>query len=108
MSRKLDNDTWEEYIYKFASYKGTITVKDFCIDNNLSKTQFYYHKKRLEKKESKTVFHAISLNSNQDKIEKNISISKEVKINIGKASIAIPVSETSLISSIIKDLVTEC
>lgn len=45
MSRKLDNASWEEYIIKFDSYKGTITLKDFCIENKLSKSQFYYHKK---------------------------------------------------------------
>lgn len=106
MYRKLDNAVWEEYINKFTSLKGTVTVKDFCIENKLSKSQFYYHKKRLEKIESTTVFHSISLNDEQDNIEQNISISKEVKINIGKASIAIPVSETSLIASIIKELAT--
>lgn len=103
MYRKLDNSTWEKYINKFTSCNGAITVKDFCIENKISKSQFYYHKKRLEKMDSVPVFHAISLNDKQD-----ISSSKEVKINIGKASIAIPVSETSLIALIIKELATEC
>jgi hypothetical protein len=31
MSRKFDNDTWEQYINKFDSYKGIVTLKDFCI-----------------------------------------------------------------------------
>ncbi|WP_164704121.1 IS66 family insertion sequence element accessory protein TnpA [Clostridium isatidis] len=47
MSRKLDNATWEEYINKFDACKGTITVKDFCIENKLTKSQFYYHKKKI-------------------------------------------------------------
>lgn len=108
MSTKLDNSIWEEYINKFTSYKGTITVKDFCIENNISKNQFYYHKKRLAKQDSTTVFHAISLNTKQDKIEQNFLVSEEVKIKIGKASISIPVSETNLIALIIKELATEC
>ena len=47
MSRKLDNAAWEEYINEFDSLKGPKTVKDFCIENELTKSQFYYHKKRL-------------------------------------------------------------
>ena len=71
MSRKLDNSKWEEYINKFNSYRGEITLKDFCIENQLSKTQFYYHKKRLEKANSKsTVFHEVSLKDEKDNIAK--------------------------------------
>lgn len=38
MSRKLNNAAWEEYINKFDFYKGTITVKDFFIENNITKS----------------------------------------------------------------------
>lgn len=73
MSRKLDNASWEEYINKFASYKGTLTLKDFCIENKLYKSQFYYHKKILATTNPTTsVFHPVSLNGKQDNIEKNI------------------------------------
>lgn len=109
MSRKLNNASWEEYINKFDSSKGTITLKDFCIENKLSKSQFYYHKKRLATTNPTTpVFHAVSLNAKQDNIEKNILTSKEVKITIGTANITIPVSETTLIYSIIKELAAKC
>lgn len=109
MTRKLDNASWEEYINKFDSYKGTLTLKDFCIENKLSKSQFYYHKKRLAATNPTTpVFHAVSLNAKQDDIEKNILTSKEVKITIGTANISIPVSETTLIYSIIKELAAKC
>ena len=64
MFRKLDNATWEEYINKFSDCKGTVTVKDFCRENKLTKSQFYYHKRRLEKENSTTVFHAVSLTVN--------------------------------------------
>jgi len=106
MSRKLDNSKWEEYINKFNSYKGKITLKDFCIENQLSKTQFYYHKKRLEKANSKTtVFHEVSLKAEIDNITQ---VSKEIKISIGNAIISIPASETALVYSIIKELVAKC
>lgn len=111
MSRKLDNATWEEYINKFDACKGTITVKDFCIENKLTKSQFYYHKKRLEKSEVENntpVFHAISLDSKEKTIKENTIALNEVKITIGNAIITIPVSEAILISSIVKELAAKC
>ena len=110
MYKKLDNDAWEEYLNKFNSVKDTITVKDFCTENNLSKSQFYYHKKRVKKlTESKEpVFQAISLNSKVDNIKENKSTLKEVKINVGNTNILIPVSEATLITAIIKELILKC
>lgn len=107
MSTKLDNATWEEYINKFEACKGESTLKDFCIENKLSKSQFYYHKRRLEKESSATVFHAVSL-TKQDNVEENIAGPKEVKITVGNANITIPVSEATLITSIVKELATRC
>ena len=46
MSRKLSNEKWNEFINLFSSYEGT--VSSFCEENNISKTQFYYHKRRIE------------------------------------------------------------
>ena len=109
MSRKLDNSKWEEYINKFNSYRGEITLKDFCIENQLSKTQFYYHKKRLQKANFKsTVFHEVSLKDEKYNIAKFSDDSKEVKISIGNATISIPTNETALVTSIIKELITKC
>ncbi|WMJ79175.1 hypothetical protein RBU49_09755 [Clostridium sp. MB40-C1] len=110
MYRKLDNDTWEEYLNKFNSIKDTITVKDFCAENNLNKSQFYYHKKRVQKviESKETIFQAISLNSKVDNIKENKSTLKEVTINVGNANILIPVSEATLITSIIKKLILKC
>lgn len=111
MYRKLDSDAWKEYLSKFNSIKDTITVKDFCVENNLNKSQFYYHKKRLEKVElekSQPIFHEISLETKDDYLEENIATLKEVKINIGNANITIPVSETTLIATIIRELVLKC
>ena len=112
MPRKLNNAEWTEHIKKFSECKEEITVKDYCIQNNLSKCQFYYHKKRLneEKETSATVFYPISLDSNNSNNKENAvpSSEKEISINIGNAFIKIPVSETTLISSIIKELVNRC
>lgn len=111
MDRKLDNSAWEEYINKFNSYEGAITVKDFCIDNKLTKTQFYYHKRRLDKTKIENiqpVFQSISLNNKEDSVKENKYTLKEIKINIGNANITIPASETILITSIIKELVAKC
>lgn len=54
-----------------------ITVKDFCIGNELTKSQFYYHKRRLWKIETESkeaIFHAISLDNKVDKNEGNNSV----------------------------------
>ncbi len=32
MSKKLDNNAWEEYINKFDSYNSSVTIKDFCVE----------------------------------------------------------------------------
>lgn len=109
MSRRLDNATWEEYINKFDACNGTVTLKDFCIENKLSKSQFYYHKRRLASVNSKsTTFHAVSLNVKENNIEEKVFSSSEVKITVGNTMIAIPASETALIASIIKELAARC
>jgi hypothetical protein len=112
MGRRLDNAIWEEYIKKFETYKGSITVKDFCIENNLCKSQFYYHRKRLQREqlkneESSIVFHAIQL-AKKDEAKETTTPSKEVKIAIGNVTVTIPSSEASLISTIIKELAISC
>jgi hypothetical protein len=106
---KLDNAAWEEYINKFEYCKAEVTLKDFCIENKLSKSQFYYHKRRLANRHSKeTTFHAVSLNVKQDNIEEKVHLSGEVKITVGNANIVIPTSEADLITLIIKEIVVKC
>lgn len=109
MSRKLDNAAWEEYINKFEDCNDKVTLKDFCVENKLSKSQFYYHKRRLANGNSKeTIFHAVSLNVKEDDIEEKVHVSGEVKITVGNANIVIPTSEAALITSIIKELALRC
>ena len=38
MDGKLSNSDWAEYVKKFNKYNGEITVKDFCIQNNIIKS----------------------------------------------------------------------
>lgn len=110
MYKKLDNDTWEEYLKKFNEVKNTITAKDFCAENNLNKSQFYYHKKRIDKAtcSKEPIFQDISLNCNIHNVDETKVASKEVKITVGSANIFIPISEATLIASIIKELILKC
>lgn len=110
MYRKLDNDGWAEHLNKFNSLNDTTTVKDFCEENNINKSQFYYHKRRLERitEGKEPIFQAISLKSKTDGGNSENSSIKEVQIKIGNANISIPVSEANLIASIIKDLTEKC
>ena len=109
MYKKLSNAAWEEAINKYYSDNHDLTIKDYCSENNLNKSQFYYHKKRLSNKNKKApVFQAIKLDDNTKVIKKktqNFETSVDVRIVIGAASISIPVSETALINSIIKALI---
>ena len=109
MYKKLSNSAWEEVINKYYSDNHELTITDYCSENNLNKSQFYYHKKRLSNKNKKApVFQAIKLDDNTKVIKKktqNFETSVDVKIVIGAASISIPVSETDLINSIIKALI---
>ena len=96
-------------VTKLNEYNGEITVKDFCIQNDITKSQFYYYKKRLDEgniETSESIFYSINFNNSENDI--NISSIREIKINIGNATIMIPVSETTLISSIITELSNKC
>ena len=107
MYKKLNNAAWEQAINKYYSDYPELTIKDYCLDNNLNKSQFYYHRRRLNNKNDKSpVFHAVNFD-NKEVIKKELpalNSSLDVKIVIGTASISIPVSETTLINSIIKEL----
>lgn len=107
MSRKLSNEKWNEVINLFSSYEGT--VSSFCEENNISKTQFYYHKRRIEaaSTESTPIFQSISLNE-EVSIDKSEVTSQEIRIEIGKANIFIPANEIAILSNIIKELSESC
>lgn len=108
MPRKLNNKEWKEFIDSYYANAGSDTINEFCKKHDVSKQQFHYHKKRLRYTETKEqpVFHQIKLNNEIASNKKSEQKSKDIKISIGNISIDIPASETILISSIIKELVS--
>lgn len=108
MENIFNVETWREFLEKFSSYKGS--VSSFCKENNISKGQFYYYKKRFEKS-NKHIFHAMALNKEESptKTETNTGkVSKDIRIEIGKANIYIPVTETAVLKAILKELAVSC
>lgn len=107
MSRKLSNEKWNEFINLFSSYEGT--VSSFCEENNISKTQFYYHKRRIEAASnvSNPIFQGISINE-EDNINESEITYTEIRIEIGRANIFIPANEIAILSNIIKELSKSC
>lgn len=104
MAKIFNDETWREFIEKFSSYEGTVTK--YCKENNMSKSQFYYYKKKFEQSNNPT-FHAIVLNSERptpEAAKDNVKERKDVRIAIGKANIYIPTTEISLLSTILKEL----
>lgn len=90
---------WKAMIDKLSSYPGTI--KDFCKENKIPEKQFYYHRRKLADK-NKAVFHKIPLKSEDNLIVKNNI--KDIKIEVGKATIYIPANEIAVLTAIIRDL----
>ena len=107
MNRKLSNEKWNEVINLFSSYEGT--VSSFCEENNISKTQFYYYKRRIDAAttESIPVFQSISINEEVVDDKSEVS-SPEIRIEIGRANIFIPANEIAILSNIIKELIKSC
>lgn len=105
MAKRIDKETWREFIEKFSSYEGTVT--QYCIENNLSKSQFYYHKRRFETPEDIS-FHAISVKEESVNIINENKTINNIKIKIGKANIFIPVNEIAVLSEIIKEIAKSC
>ena len=105
MEKRIDKELWREFIEKFSSYKGTVT--QYCIENNLSKSQFYYHKRRIETPEDIS-FHVISVKEESLNIINENNTINNIKIEIGKANIFIPVNGIAILSEIIKEISKSC
>lgn len=104
MENTLERESWKKILEKYSSYEGTLS--NFCSENNITKHQLYYYKKKLEKP-NKPTFHAIALKPVKatDNAEKTY---KDIRIEIGKANIFIPGSEAELLKTILKELVATC
>lgn len=105
MSKRIDKEIWREFIENFSSYEGTVT--QYCIENNLSKSQFYYHKRRFETPEEIS-FHAISVKEESVKTINKDNNMNNIRIEIGKANIFIPANEITILSEIIKEIAKSC
>lgn len=105
MRKRISNKEWENQIKSYYSTYSSMSIRDFCKENNLSPQQFHYHKKRISdsNNSSTTIFHSLKLKPETETLNKS-NVTSEIKILIGNATIAIPVSESTLISAIIKDL----
>lgn len=113
MAKKIIDINWEEVMNKFASYKGTIV--DFCKENNIKEHQLYYQRKRLDQnklEECKPTFHAISINKEETiqsaAINTTVKATNDIRIEIGKVNVYIPVEDKSSLLSIIKELAKSC
>lgn len=104
MENILNHESWEEILERLASYEGS--VNEFCKENNLSRGQLYYYKRRFSQGKKPT-FHAIALNSAKPS-ENAEKAYKDIRIEIGKASIFIPSNERELLKSILKELAIIC
>ena len=103
MYKKLSNDEWREYINRYYASDENLTVKDYCEENNINKSQFYYYKRKIEEKAT-PVFHPININAEANVVRKDIGVPSEVKILIGNISTEVSESETDLVNSLIKEL----
>lgn len=111
MNKKLSHKEWEGFIEDYYNNCSSITINEFCREHNLATQQFHYHKKKIlgakDSSNTGTVFQALTITSKEETVSQIIT-NPEIKISIGNAIIAIPVSETTLISTIIKDLAMQC
>ena len=82
-------------------------MTQYCIENNLSKSQFYYHKRGFETPKDIS-FHNISLKEESLNIINENNTINNIKIEIGKANIFIPVNEIAILSEIIKEIAKSC
>jgi hypothetical protein len=106
MANMIDKEAWREFIDKFSSYEGTVTK--YCLENNLSKSQFYYHKRRFDQP-AEAIFQAISFEKEKYlTINNESAASNDIRIELGKANIFIPANEIALLSNIIKELAKSC
>lgn len=105
MYQKLDNAAWEKYINEYSSLDNKISIKSFCQERNINPSQFFYHRKRIASVDKPVVLQAINFKTKEKRL---VSSESKINLEIGNAKITIPVSETTLINSIIKELLEKC
>ena len=105
MYQKLDNAAWEKYINEYFSLDKKISIKSFCKERNINPSQFFYHRRRIASADKPVVLQAINFKTNEKRL---VSSESKINLEIGNANITIPVSETTLINSIIKEFLEKC
>jgi ribosome-associated translation inhibitor RaiA len=108
MIMNLNEATWKELLEKFSSYEGTVT--DYCKENNVTKSQFYYYKKKFTKA-STPIFHAIEVIpevSHTPKPKSDAKENKDIKIELGRATIYVPSENLDLLTVVIKEISKLC
>ncbi|WP_253197827.1 IS66 family insertion sequence element accessory protein TnpA [Clostridium gasigenes] len=110
MPKENSKIDWEEIMNKFSLYKGSIN--EFCKENNIKQHQLYHRRKKLVGN-ANPAFHAIALDKEADAVtaksnSSEVSITKDIRIEIGKVNIYIPANEIAMISDIIKELAVSC
>lgn len=100
-------------IDEFESLSEKVSITKFCNDKNISKDSFYYFRKKFKKyiriNYKNNIFQEIKINEEATTTNNNTTLTTgEVNITIGNINIAIPVSETTLIALLLKELVTKC
>ena len=58
-SREQRNQFWQDHINAAAQFKGS--AAEYCRQNGLNRTQFYWHKKNFSKKTDPRGFVALTL-----------------------------------------------
>lgn len=100
MADIIINDKWKTLLDNFSSYNGTITA--YCKENNISKSQFYYYRKKTGKV-GQGVFHAITLKERTE-YKVDTTNSNNIKIQIGNAKIFIPANEIAALKTVIEEI----
>ena len=102
-----NDEIWKEILNKYPSFEGTVSA--FCKQQDIKKHQFYYYKKKFKEDNNSQIFHSITLKQEKTNVTlTGYSVSKDIKIQLGKATISIPASETEALEALIKGLAFIC
>ncbi|MGL4875108.1 MAG: IS66 family insertion sequence element accessory protein TnpA [Clostridium sp.] len=109
MHKKLNNQEWCEQIEEYYNNHTSITINKFCEDNNLSKQQFHYHKKKRVSSvaTNNTIFQAVPIMPTKKPEKPKFDIEK-IKISVGNATITVFSSETAVVSVVVDKQVDQC
>ena len=101
-----ENTNWREIVAGFSSYERTLG--NFCNSNQITKSQFYYYKKKFKNENNNLQFHAISMREERVRTEFTVvpDDRPNIIIELGAAKIHIPANEIAILSNLLKDLIT--